>query len=208
MFSSILTAAAALAILQFPAAHAAPTVIEGDSVTTVEPIPGYNIVDLTWEVEITPGGPTMNVTGTIQDVVKRLTEVNPNYVSDFGLDKPIDDMDLPVQTRAWVERNIFCDVPFSDASNEEIVKGIKYLRTVSGRPKNGPGPDNCGRVSCSYYSAIYWCNMNAYDMTLDGFYDIANGAQRIVDTCRRGSRVEGQVHYTRGWNVLVRHDSC
>lgn len=64
--------------------------------TTVEPIPGYNIVDLTWEVETTPGGPTMNVTGTVQQVVERLTEVNPNYVSDFGLDKPIEDMDLPM----------------------------------------------------------------------------------------------------------------
>jgi hypothetical protein len=39
-----------------------------------------------------------------------------------------------------------------------IRRGIEYLRYVQGRPRNGPGPGNCGRVSCSYNAAIWWCN--------------------------------------------------
>jgi hypothetical protein len=35
---------------------------------------------------------------------------------------------------------------------------VRYLRRVQGRPRNGPRPGNCGRVSCSYKSAIWWCN--------------------------------------------------
>lgn len=36
--------------------------------------------------------------------------------------------------------------------------GIAYLKSVTGTPVNGPGPGTCNRVSCSYNSAIYWCN--------------------------------------------------
>lgn len=44
------------------------------------------------------------------------------------------------------------------ASNRRIQEGIAYLGTVSGTPVEGPGPGACGRVSCSYGGAIYWCN--------------------------------------------------
>ncbi|KAK4172842.1 hypothetical protein QBC36DRAFT_293965 [Triangularia setosa] len=36
--------------------------------------------------------------------------------------------------------------------------GIMYLARLSGTAKNGPGLQNCGRVSCSWNSAIIWCN--------------------------------------------------
>jgi hypothetical protein len=39
-----------------------------------------------------------------------------------------------------------------------IRNGIRYLRGLNGNPTNGAGPGNCGRVSCSYDSAIWWCN--------------------------------------------------
>ncbi|KAK4175092.1 hypothetical protein QBC36DRAFT_190692, partial [Triangularia setosa] len=51
--------------------------------------------------------------------------------------------------------------------------GVDYLRGLSGTAKNGPGPAECGRVSCSDYSAIYWCN------------DVSRGG-RIRDLGARG----------------------
>lgn len=39
-----------------------------------------------------------------------------------------------------------------------IEDGIDYLRHVPFQPTNGPGPGNCGRVSCSWNAAIWWCN--------------------------------------------------
>ena len=39
-----------------------------------------------------------------------------------------------------------------------IDDGIKHLYGVDGKPKNGKGPNNCGRVSCSWSAAIFWCN--------------------------------------------------
>lgn len=43
--------------------------------------------------------------------------------------------------------------------------GLRYLRqlynTTEGskeKPSNGPGPGRCGRVSCAYDTAIFWCN--------------------------------------------------
>lgn len=47
---------------------------------------------------------------------------------------------------------------YDQAISSRIKEGIRYLRGVNGKPSNGPGPGNCGRVSCSYNSAIWWCN--------------------------------------------------
>lgn len=47
---------------------------------------------------------------------------------------------------------------YDQALRFRIQEGISHLRGVNGKPRNGPGPGNCGRVSCSYNSAIWWCN--------------------------------------------------
>ncbi|KAH6664639.1 hypothetical protein B0J14DRAFT_661226 [Halenospora varia] len=43
-----------------------------------------------------------------------------------------------------------------------IDDGINYLSHFHGRCDIGPGPGNCGRISCSYSSGIYLCNDNDY----------------------------------------------
>jgi hypothetical protein len=47
---------------------------------------------------------------------------------------------------------------FKHTNLVHIINGIEYLGKVRGVPTNGPGPGNCGRVSCSSNSAIWWCN--------------------------------------------------
>jgi len=44
------------------------------------------------------------------------------------------------------------------ADIEQIAMGIQYLSGLAGKPGNGPGPGNCGRVSCSWGASIWWCN--------------------------------------------------
>ncbi|EWZ00977.1 hypothetical protein FOYG_00683 [Fusarium oxysporum NRRL 32931] len=97
-----------------------------------------------------------------------------------------------------------------------IVRGVEYIRYVQGKPKNGPGPGNCGRVSCSNNAAIWWCNDNASSKTLNGFGSIAGGAEYINNKCTRWgwqnggyrSFVSGQVFHSTKWNVIVRKDKC
>lgn len=100
--------------------------------------------------------------GTVEKIWDQLLAINPNYVADWGIDDPegSDENDngssLTKRTdftgsRTTCERKGRADAYF-------ISKGIKYLRAVQGRPRNGAGPGNCGRVSCSERSAIYWCN--------------------------------------------------
>ena len=54
---------------------------------------------------------------------------------------------------------LMCFLPqWNSCNGNHVNEGINYLLGVDGKPGNGPGPGNCGRVSCSYQSAIYWCN--------------------------------------------------
>ena len=45
-----------------------------------------------------------------------------------------------------------------EASEYYISQGVDYLSDLPGKPSNGPGPGECGRVSCSWSAAIWWCN--------------------------------------------------
>lgn len=133
-----------------------PTISNMDA----SPIPGYGIEVLVWEVETTPGGPTVDVAGTVQNVYEELEKINPSFISDFGLGDSDNSTSLaaPVASRGYSIESIHCDWGGDYATGQTILEGIKYLRGVPGQPKGGPGPGNCARVSCSYNSAIYWCN--------------------------------------------------
>ncbi|KAL3442667.1 hypothetical protein BJX65DRAFT_286260 [Aspergillus insuetus] len=98
-----------------------------------------------------------------------------------------------------------------EASRETIAEGIAYLRGVSGQPSAGPGPGACARVSCSYASAIWWCNDDPAGKTLDSFSSIADGAQYIYDNCHTGGYdgvLSGQVFHSTDWNVIVKREAC
>ncbi|KAK9368507.1 hypothetical protein V1509DRAFT_623119 [Lipomyces kononenkoae] len=94
-----------------------------------------------------------------------------------------------------------------------IFDGINYLYGVSGQPVNGPGPGNCGQVSCSWNSAIWWCNDNPTTYALGSFGDIANLASDVVQKCSYCNAgayfpVAGQQFTDQDWNVIVRDGSC
>ncbi|EGO56232.1 hypothetical protein NEUTE1DRAFT_83301 [Neurospora tetrasperma FGSC 2508] len=84
----------------------------------------------------------------------------------------------------------------SPASSKHIREGIKYLRGVPGQPQITHY--GCSQVSCSYKSAIFWCNEElGWGLRLNSFADIADGAQAIMDRCGKGKDVMGKS--TTGW---------
>ncbi|KAK3369240.1 hypothetical protein B0T24DRAFT_681268 [Lasiosphaeria ovina] len=72
---------------------------------------------------------------------------------------------------------------YPGASYLPIRDAITYLRNrISGHTGSGPGPNNCGRVSCSYRSAVWCCNdQNPVTIQLDGWGPVADAAQTIID---------------------------
>ncbi|GAB1217292.1 hypothetical protein ATERTT37_006529 [Aspergillus terreus] len=62
-----------------PALTAFPLVRELEA-----PILGYGVEEFTWEVKTKPGGPTVALNGTVQDIYARLIEINPTYNRDFA----------------------------------------------------------------------------------------------------------------------------
>ena len=123
-------------------------------------IPGRNVVELSWEVPISPGGPVVTLNGTVQEVYAQLLKINPNYGSQLG---PTTDSSSAYEGNSELNspeyeiKTIVCGA-YYPALVARIEEGIKHLRSVPGSPGNGPGPKDCGRVSCSWNAAIYWCN--------------------------------------------------
>ena len=138
------------------------------AVDTVQPlsegIEGDSIEPIVWEVPVFPGGENATIAGTVEEVHAELMRRNPQWDDDFPLEVAASD---DLATGGLERRNDFRGTPIvcgpgtfrrGKASTYEINRGITHLRGVSGRPSRGPGPGNCGRVSCSWNSAIWWCN--------------------------------------------------
>ncbi|KAK4224233.1 hypothetical protein QBC38DRAFT_371454 [Podospora fimiseda] len=177
-----------------------------------EPIPGYDIVELSWEVKPYLTGDSITLNGTIEQVHAQLLEINPNYDTEVA---PVVAEAALAESKQIARRGVISKRDhticghFSSANKGRIQQGIDYLWGVGGRPGNGPGPGACGRVSCSYNSAIYWCNDNSYFYQLNGYWEIANGAGQVINDCASGaSWVSGQRFYNANWNVIVRGDNC
>ncbi|KAG4438220.1 hypothetical protein IFR05_006293 [Cadophora sp. M221] len=172
------------------------------------PIPGYGVEIVSWKVPSSASGPAVILNGTIQEVYTQLLDINPSYEAEVGALASRNEK----VARALVKRgDVHCG-GFPNGATFRFREGISYLRGVGGNPTQGPGPGNCARVSCSWSAAIWWCNDNSFTKVLPGFYNIADGAEQIVDVCNPGflSQVAGQnfIGGARDWNVIVRGDNC
>lgn len=122
------------------------------------PLAGYGIEDITWELE-TESGATVNLTGTIEQVLQyaELNQIPLKQNPDYNVSDASSSSSTSIHARAG--ETLDCNVAqLNLARVDKINDGVTYLRQVAGKPANGPGPNNCGRVSCSWNSAIYWCN--------------------------------------------------
>lgn len=162
-----------------------------------------------------PGGPKVNLTGTVQEVVGQLKELNSDYGTYFNNTKAIVEASIIQQQEknkrmtSLNKRAVRCG-GLGNAQKVYIQDGIAHLRTVGGRPSNGPGPNNCGRVSCSQNSAIWWCNDNDGTKALGSFNNIADSAQLILNDCFKSGALlgGGQETHSDNWRGLVKEDQC
>ncbi|KAK4210111.1 hypothetical protein QBC37DRAFT_293148 [Rhypophila decipiens] len=176
------------------------------------PIPGYKVQEMTWKVDPFNNGTIVEITGTVQDVIAELYKINPQYLEHhFMVD---DDSDKLTITHKQ-DNHVICNPRpghWVHARYYPIQDGISYLRQIGGRPELSAGPGTCSRVSCSWKSAIWWCNDDDKPMSLDSFGDIADCAQEIVDICHKRDQWEfyvvGQNFNDGNWNCIVRGANC
>jgi len=140
----------------------------------VAPIANYTVTELTWSLEVDPKnkpGVKTLFNGTIENAVAQAIKVNPNFLEHQGIKldhhgvKPADltestGADPADLTAKKFEEppKWFCHGKWGLAKFSAIRDGVDYLNGLSGEPHLGPGPASCSRVSCSYQSAIWWCN--------------------------------------------------
>lgn len=111
------------------------------------------------EAEVFPGGETIKVNGTVQDLHAKLLSLNPNWDKDFpdaDEGKGVTPNRDHAKRSIFLYQNVWCDGPYGLAATEPLTNGISYLRKLKGQPWLDKG---CARVSCSWKSAIYWCNL-------------------------------------------------
>lgn len=130
---------------------------------------------LQWEVPFSLDGRTAILNGTIQDVYRQLLKINRNYEVEFGSVDKSWGASASASARTGEsfrvlenrERSSWSDCGhFDPAKADAVWEGINHLSHVSGVPVSIPGPGVCGRVSCSYNSAIWWCNDVSWSLSL------------------------------------------
>ncbi|KAK4198692.1 hypothetical protein QBC40DRAFT_298243 [Triangularia verruculosa] len=120
----------------------------------------YTVVAVQWDLPTSlndPNSATVTVFGTIQQAVAQMESKYPGWNATFQ-NQPSSESTVSATTQ--YDRSYYlCGEPWVKTGWLAVKDGIAYLRKVkTAAPKNGPGPNNCGRVSCGYNAAIYWCN--------------------------------------------------
>jgi hypothetical protein len=98
------------------------------------------------------------VTGTVEQVIARLNKINPDYEKNVLAAANMTQLEMKAGELEDGETWHSCFEQWPVAWAKRIYDGIMYLDGHEGVPTMPAGPGNCARVSCSYDSAIYWCN--------------------------------------------------
>ncbi|KAF2745245.1 hypothetical protein M011DRAFT_527749 [Sporormia fimetaria CBS 119925] len=122
------------------------------------PIPGYELVDLEWDIEVSPGQHEI-LTGTVEEVIAKATSLSPNFMATMAtIDE--DAALSPADADTTASRDTLVCLKWELANMHTIQEGIQYLRSLRNKPRLPAGPKKCSRVSGSYNSAIFFCNDN------------------------------------------------
>ncbi|KAL4797519.1 hypothetical protein BDV19DRAFT_387322 [Aspergillus venezuelensis] len=173
----------------------------------------------TWEVQAHPDGPFLILTGTIEKVHAQLRGINPNYEEDWKDVPDSDDFsgfssstELDVLKSYDGPKALSCSKALeSTANRKRIEEGIDYLRKHKGQVTVTTYPRyRCSRVSCSYNSAIVWCNESKVDLTLGSTKPIADAAFYVLDHCNhpKKDQVKGRLVYPGVWRTILQGADC
>ncbi|GAB0136351.1 hypothetical protein EsDP_00004654 [Epichloe bromicola] len=169
-------------------------------------IPGAPEVPVEWEPQAFMNGPLSKLNGTVQDVYRRLLEMNPDYDADAHLDAlNIRRTELGAGAD-FSDARVICDrKTFGSASVDGLRQAQYHLRGLGGRARIGGGPGACGRSEDAKTLLEGWCSIA----------DIADGAQKVWTSCAgrlddgfHAGEVGGQAFHRNGWSVIVRQNDC
>ncbi|KAG5965487.1 hypothetical protein E4U57_004070 [Claviceps arundinis] len=184
------------------------------------PISGYDVEKLDRNVHLDSrdgGDSPITFGGTIEEGTSKAKNLNSRWARDLEMRKALPDNEPP-QPRCTATQEWPCKVdcinnrlgPWYDADLLFVREGFDYLMKHSGKPKLGPGPGKCERVSCSYHASIWWCNKSPEPKELPSFKEIVRIARTILDDCIRfdgepSDWVGGQA-FLEDWSVIIRQD--
>lgn len=174
-----------------------------------------------------PPQPTPTKTNplSLQDIEKQAKELNPKYTiftprnaTAEAAHRAAHEKLLTTERTTPLTRRqtqaIHCGWPpnrFAAPDYFEVWQGVYYLQSITGDCRADPGPGSCGRVSCSWTNAIYYCNDNTVEHWEPCRW-IGDVAGSIADSCwyynGHGYSVLGQAFDLRNWNTIVANGAC
>ncbi|PNY26251.1 Uncharacterized protein TCAP_03816 [Tolypocladium capitatum] len=175
------------------------------------PLKHRTVRQASWEVEVSPGGPTVVLHGTVEEVYAQLIKLNPDRDAQFA------DYDSRMGNHTTLEKRtdfsnakLYCGWPWPTCDTNTIQGSINHLRHVRGRPWGDCGPGNCMLASCQDTFAIWWCNDDPKPKTLLSYGSIADGAQYLLHHCVGIGQdsFSGQIFHHTNWNVIVSNSTC
>ncbi|KAL4804763.1 hypothetical protein BDV18DRAFT_27401 [Aspergillus unguis] len=190
-----------------PSTHSAGTIRDTNE-TSGEP----TIPDATWTLQVFPGGPEVNFTGTAEQVYAQLTSMNPNYDEDWkdelakAANESASAMDYS-ESKSKKYEGLYC-VEGSGVLKFDVGREIAYLRKVNGKP-HLPA-HTCERVACSWGTGIHWCNDADHARSLPSYNNIADGAQVVRNECFKTvtEKYKGDLDHRDEWRAIVKDDNC
>jgi hypothetical protein len=105
----------------------------------------------------TPDGKEITINGTIEEANDHYEALYPGLLAKGEKPELVarqfeENMTIECFTANWKPNG------WERANRDRIEQGWNHLFNAPGKPSNGPGFGECGRVSCSHDSAIWWCN--------------------------------------------------
>ncbi|KAI0975360.1 hypothetical protein F4678DRAFT_457639 [Xylaria arbuscula] len=144
-----------------------------------------------------------------QDVMYQMKEIKgAEYIPEFLLEtKDRNDEDAHINVASKLD----CE-NYPWARPKRVRQGINHLKHLPASIKCANAPRSCGRVSCSHYAAIWWCNEKPVPSEAFSCGTIADYAAEVLNVCRITHlmmKISGKAtDYERGLSVQVRRGMC
>ncbi|KAI0884916.1 uncharacterized protein GGS22DRAFT_200574 [Annulohypoxylon maeteangense] len=182
-------------------------------------IAGFVTPKITWTGQVKPGEDSVSITGTAQEIYKRIIEINPNYDNELGLNSNQSTIATrglePIKKRATTSDDWTCAYG-NDVNAESIGEGVRYLYRIvnadCSAPPGSPGAGGCSVSSCNSGAGIFLCNDSSNTAHIPCTI-IADNAVEVLINCQRTTYNGGNTWTTvthgqifsndHSWNVIL-----
>ncbi|KAI0839518.1 hypothetical protein F5Y06DRAFT_295545 [Hypoxylon sp. FL0890] len=174
---------------------------------------------ITWSGQVRRGEAAVSITGTAEEIYKRIIEINPYYDSELGLDSnnsSVKRRDLELIAKRATTSDDWTCAYGNDVNAESIGAGIRYLYSIANgdcaAPPGKPGAGGCSVTSCSSGAGIFLCNDSSNELHTDCFI-VADNAVEVLINCQSTTYAGGNTWITNthgqifskdhSWNVIL-----